>query len=188
MSGIPHSRMGGSPMVDSELLTRELAVEKLTRCSDDKVWFITTLVLAFRDKYGEEVFDVLKAVGSAWGRRTAESVERMLGERGLDRNDPRSFRTCLRDFLGFLEVAQHGNERVIRKPDGKVRVEYDLQVCPFVRVWDQMGVPKDVQEQLCQGIGNQGDKVATDYHGIEYTSDLGLAKGTGPCRMVLDKV
>ncbi len=172
----------------AEEFTKEMAIEKLNRCSDDKVWFITRLVLAFRDRYGDEVFDILKEVGTAWGQRTAENVDRMLDVRGLDRNDPRNFRTCLRDFLGFLEVAQHGNERVTDKEDGKIRVEYELQVCPYVKVWNEMGIPKGIQEKLCLGIGNQGDKTATAYHGIEYTSDLGLPKGTGPCKMVLDKV
>jgi hypothetical protein len=168
--------------------TKKTAVEKLNRCSDDKVWFITRLVLAYREKYGDGVFDILKEVGTAWGMRTAENVEKMLNERKLDRKDPRSFRTCLRDFLGFLEVAEHGNEEVIEKKDGNLRVEYEIRVCPYVKVWDQMGIPKPIQEKLCLGIGNQGDKTSTAYHGIEYTSDLGLVKGTGPCRMVLDKV
>ena len=175
-------------MIKAPRFTKKMAVEKLNRCSDDKVWFITQLMLAFRDKYGEEVFDILKEVGTAWGMRTAKNVDKMLKERKLDRKDPRNFRTCLRDFLGFLEVAKHGNEKVIQKKNGKIRVEYELQVCPYVKVWDQMGIPKPVQEKLCLGIGNQGDKTSTSYHGIEYTSDLGLVKGTGPCRMVLDKV
>jgi len=175
-------------MQNDDVFTKEMAIEKLNRCSDDKVWFITQLVLAFRKKYGDEVYDVLKEVGTAWGERTAQNVDRMLNERGLDRNDPRNFRTCLRDFLGFLEVAQHSNEKVIKKDDGKMRVEYEINVCPFVKVWNEMGIPKDVQEKLCMGTGNQGDKTATDYHGIEYSSDLGLPKGTGPCKMVLDKV
>jgi predicted hydrocarbon binding protein len=175
-------------MIKAPRFTKKIAVEKLNRCSDDKVWFITKLVLAFRDRYGDEVFDILKEVGTTWGMRTAKNVDKMLKESKLDRKDPRNFRTCLRDFLGFLEVAKHGNEKVIQKKNGKIRVEYEIQVCPYVKVWDQMGIPKPVQEKLCLGIGNQGDKTSTAYHGIEYTSDLGLVKGTGPCRMVLDKV
>lgn len=175
-------------MNEAQEFTKEMASEKLNRANADKVWFITRLMLAFRDRYGDEVFDVLKEVGTARGERVAENVDRMLDERGLDRNDPRSFRTCLRDFNGVLEVARHGNERVIQKEDGKVRVEYELQHCPWVTVWDDMGVPKYIQEKLCLGIGNQSDITSTRCHGIEYTSDLGLVKGTGPCKMVMDKV
>jgi hypothetical protein len=175
-------------MERSPRYTKKMAVEKINRCSDDKVWFITKLMLAFQDRYGDKVFDILKDVGTEWGMRTAKNVDKMLKDRKLDRKDPRNFRTCLRDFLGFLEVAKHGKERVIEKKGGKKRVEYEIHVCPYVKVWDQMGIPKPIQEKLCLGIGNQGDKTSTAYHGIEYVSDLGLVKGTGPCKMVLDKV
>ncbi len=175
-------------MSGEKKFTKEMAIEQLNRCSDDKVWFITKLVLAFREKYGDEVFETLKEVGSAWGQRTAENVDRMLDERGLDRSDPRNFRTCLRDFLGFLEVARHSDEKVTQKEDGKLRVEYNINICPFVKVWEEMGISNDIQVELCMGTGNQGDKISTAYHGIEYSSDLGLPKGTGPCKMVLDKV
>ena len=175
-------------MSEAKVFTKEMALEKLQRNSDDKVWFISKLVLAFQDKYGDEVFDILKEVGTAWGKRTAENVDRMLDERGLDRNDPRNFRTCLRDFLGFLEGVEHQDEKVMPKEDGKLRVEYEITLCPFVKVWREMGIPNDIQEKLCLGIGNQGDITATTHHGIEYSSDLGLPKGTGPCKMVLDKV
>ena len=49
----------------TEEFTREMAIDKLNRCSDDKMRFITKLVLVFRERCGDEAFVILKEVGTA---------------------------------------------------------------------------------------------------------------------------
>ena len=72
-------------MAEKDSIPVDVVFDKLKKSSEDKVWLVTKIVLAFREKYGDEIFEILTKVGNEWGVRTAENVDKMIDDRQLDR-------------------------------------------------------------------------------------------------------
>lgn len=172
----------------SNCIPREEVEKKLAQGAADKVWMVTKLILAFVDKYGEEAWDVAKKVGWERGEWKAPRIEKAMKKAGANFNDPRDRRRLGREEVGFREYVQQTEDKVTVKPDGKVRVEYEITRCPWVDNWNEMGIPKELQVKLDSCLGHMSDQSTNKYFGTKYECDQGLARGRKSCKFVLEKL
>ncbi len=171
-----------------ESVPREEVIKRLGRGSADKVWTVTSLALAYLDRFGEEALDLVKKIGYGRGVRNAPRIEKLMKEAGADFNDPREVRKYLRENNGFLGYVEHADDKVEVKPDGKIRVEYRITRCPWVDVWNEMGIPKEMQFKLDSCLGVQTDTATMEYFNIKYECDQGMPQGRDCCKFVLEKL
>ena len=172
----------------NEFVTQEEVEKRLGRGASDKVWTVTSLILAFVDQYGDEVWEIVKKVGWARGERKAARIEKVMKEVGADFNDPRDERRYNREEVGFWEYVKQTEDKVTLKPDGKIRVEYEITRCPWVDTWNEMGLPKELQFKLDSCLGHMSDQANTQYFNTRYECDQGLPRGRSSCKFVLEKL
>jgi len=172
-----------------QFVTKEDVSKRLGRGAADKSWTITSLALAFMDKYGEkEALEILKKTGYGRGERNGPRIEKLMKEAGANFKDPRDVRRYLRENVGFWGYVEHTDDNVVVKPDGKVRVEYRITKCPWVDTWNEMGIPLGLQFKLDSCLGIQSDTASMKYFKIKYECDQGLTQGRDCCKFVLEKM
>ena len=172
----------------NQTLTQDEVVQRLGRGASDKVWVVTSLILAFMNEYGDEALEIVKKVGWARGERNAPRIEKLMREARANFNDPREMRRNLRESVGFLGYVEHADDNVVVNPDGKIRVEYRVRKCPWVDTWNEMGLSKELQLKLDSCLGLQSDMAITKYFNIKYECDQGLPRGRTCCKFVLEKL
>jgi hypothetical protein len=169
-------------------ITQEEVVKRLGSSAADKVWTVTSLALAFVEKYGDEGWEIVKKIGWERGVRKAIRTEKMMKEAGADFNDPREKRRYGREEIGFWGYVEHTDDNVVVKPDGKIRVEYRITRCPWVETWNEMGLSKELQLKLDTCLGVQSDLAHNKYFNVKYECDQGMPKGRDCCKFVLEKL
>lgn len=172
----------------SELVSKDEVVKRLGLGAKDKVWSITSLILAFVDKYGDDAWEIAKKFHKERGQRNALRMEKLMKEAGANFNDPRDWRRYLRENVGFWGYVEHTDDEVVTKPDGKIRIEYRITKCPFPETWNEMGLSKELQLKLDTMWGFQTDTISAKHFNLKYECDQGLPQGRSYCKFVVEKL
>jgi hypothetical protein len=167
-----------------EEATREQLVEILRLANDNRVISKTDLILAMVAKYGEEVWDVVRAREYETGLRRSEIYYGRLKASGDDRflPDPRVIRREVRFVTGTIGRVHHGNEVVEGNPAaGRFKLTFEIDRCAWDYNWRRMGLTSDIRQKLCRSLGNSSDTAIMDFFGIWLFEGMGLTKSAPTC-------
>ena len=171
-----------------EEATKEQLAEFFRLAYENRVITLANLFLRLVDKYGEGVWDVIRAQQYENGLRKAEFYDKRMKASGDDQflPDPRVIRKELRIVAGVIGIAHHFNEVMEGDPaTGKFKLSYEIDKCPYESNWRKMGLPSDIRQKLCRCLGWASDMAANDFFGTWLYEDQGLPKQKPTCLFIM---
>jgi hypothetical protein len=157
--------------------------------NETRTWTLAQIILNLVEKFGENVWDIIRATSYEQGLRRAEIGYKRVKETGEDQflPDPRICRKYIRYTGGSLGICKHFNEVYEEAPGrpGSFKLSYQIWKCPAQFVWSKMGLDHKIQTKLCTSLGNASDLAANDFYGMFIYEDQGLAKGMPTCSFII---
>lgn len=173
---------------DLKEATAEQLVEIVQLANQNRARSNTDLILRLVDRFGDEVWDIVRAQQYGHGLRRAELYDKRMKVSGEDRflPDPRVIRKEIRTVAGVLGIAHHFNEIMEGDPaTGEFKLTYEIDHCPHESWWRKMGFPTEIRQKLCWCQGNATDTATMDYFGIWLYEDQGLPKNKPSCTFIM---
>ncbi len=141
--------------------------------------YITRILDALREKYGDQVIEIAAQVIYNIGYEKGAVRARLMQEKGAS-NDLPSLANLVSHEIARLYL---GNQVEIHDDELVIREDY----CPLIKKWSDMGLPEDQITGYCR-LFDQVDKGMVEGYNQDFVAELtgcaGLAKN-GYCGMVV---
>ena len=173
---------------DLQEASKDQMIEIIQLANQNRARSNTDMILKLVDRFGEEVWGLIREQQYQHGLRRAEIYDQRMKASGMDRflPDPRVIRREVRTVAGVLGIAHHFGEVMEGDPaTGRFKLTYEIDHCPHESWWRNMGLPSEIRQKLCWCQGNATDTAGLDYFGIWLYEDMGLAKQKPTCTFIM---
>ncbi len=168
-----------STSTTDKLFTWDEVRQLLDKESMRRAEYISRILEALREKYGDEVIDIAARVIYDLGHEKGVLRARLMQEKGQP-NDLPNLANLISHEIARLYL---GNTVDVSEDELVVRENY----CPLIKKWNDMGLPDDKIVAYC-ALFDQVDKGMVEGYNPDFVADLtgclGLAN-KGYCGMVV---